>query len=137
MDPSRRRITLPHDPNSSESLELLSRAEAGIKGSSEEGDEPSGPKLTGFRILNTVLVAAFGLSKAALTYQGKSAAPTTLELVLGVFLGIGLYWIGLYESVRPHKWPWLLHDDYLVHKLPIARFTVVCTSKLPRVFDAD
>ncbi|KAI0049775.1 hypothetical protein FA95DRAFT_797121 [Auriscalpium vulgare] len=128
MDPdwTSRQATLPHDPKSHKSFELLPRAEAGYNVSSKESDEPSGPKLTGFRILNIILVAAFGLSKAVLTYQGKSAAPTMLELVLGVILGTGLYWIGLYESVRPYKWPWLLHDDYSVHALTIARFTVVC-----------
>ncbi|KAI0049774.1 hypothetical protein FA95DRAFT_1594330 [Auriscalpium vulgare] len=119
------RENLPHDPNSSESLELLSSAEAGVNRPFTESEESSGLKITGFRILNSILVAAFGLSKAVLTYQGKSAAPTTLELALGVILGIGLYWIGLYESVRPPKWPWLLHEDYSAHKLSIARFIVV------------
>jgi len=68
-------------------------------------------KLTGYRILNVVLVAGFVVAKAILTYRGRPRA-TTLDWVLGGVLGIGLWWVGLYESVGPPIWPWFFHNDY-------------------------
>ncbi|KAI0045603.1 hypothetical protein FA95DRAFT_1467792, partial [Auriscalpium vulgare] len=69
-------------------------------------------KVTGFRLLNTTLVAAFGIAKAVLSYQGQSVAPTTLEWVFGVLIGCLVYWLGLYEAVEPPVLRWLFHNDY-------------------------
>lgn len=57
----------------------------------EEEEERSRPpllvKITGYRLLNTVIIAAFGIPKAVLSYHGQVVA-TTLDLVLGVILAI-------------------------------------------------
>ena len=45
-------------------------------------------KLTGYKLLNMLVISAFGVAKAVLTYQGLSAAPTTLDWILGVVLTI-------------------------------------------------
>jgi hypothetical protein len=45
--------------------------------------------VTGYRLANTILIAMFGIWKAITSYQGQSVVPTTLELVVGVFICIG------------------------------------------------
>lgn len=45
-------------------------------------------KLTGYKLLNMLVISAFGIAKAILTYQGLSAVPTTLDWILGVVLTI-------------------------------------------------
>ncbi|KAI0047323.1 hypothetical protein FA95DRAFT_1466115, partial [Auriscalpium vulgare] len=69
-------------------------------------------KVTGIRLLNTALIAAFGIPKAVLSYQGQSTAPTTIEWASGVLCAIMLYWLGLLEAVDPPVLKWLLHNDY-------------------------
>jgi len=68
-------------------------------------------KLTGYRILTVVLTVAFVAAKAVMAYQGKRAG-TTLDWVFAGVVAIGLWWIGLYETVNPPIWPWLFHYDY-------------------------
>jgi hypothetical protein len=53
----------------------------------DEGSPSPHIKVTLYRLLNTALVSAFGLSKAILAYKGESIAPTTLELIMGVIVG--------------------------------------------------
>lgn len=97
--------------------------------------EPDGPrppllvKLTGYRLLNVLVIASFVAWKAALSYQGQSFAPTTLDWITGGVLTLGcvilhnvqkslvmycnrLWWLGLYESVKPPVLPWLFSWDY-------------------------
>ncbi|TDL16799.1 hypothetical protein BD410DRAFT_795004 [Rickenella mellea] len=75
--------------------------------------EPRHPKLTGYRIIVISLTTIFGVSKAALAYQGESAAPTTLEWVLGVVVAMGcVYWLGLYETESKYDLPWLFETNY-------------------------
>jgi len=69
-------------------------------------------KLTGYRLLNMLALITFGLAKSILSYEGYSVAPNTLDWVLGVVLGLFLYWLGLYEDVRPPVMPWLFKEDY-------------------------
>ena len=58
--------------------------------SCETSDDSLGSiKITGSRLLITVVTTAFGSSKAVLSYQGHSVAPTTLEWVFGVVLSLG------------------------------------------------
>ncbi|KAI0039228.1 hypothetical protein FA95DRAFT_1474016, partial [Auriscalpium vulgare] len=70
-------------------------------------------KTTGFRVLNTFLIAGFGIPKAVAAYEGKSAIPTTLDWIAGVACTIVLYWVGQLESTDPPVWPWLFHIDLL------------------------
>jgi len=79
--------------------------------SASSGLAPPLVKLTGYRILNIVLIATFVAAKAILTYRGRPSA-TTLDWLLGGVIAIGLWWLGLYESVAPPIFPWLFHDDY-------------------------
>lgn len=46
-------------------------------------------KLTGYRLLNIVTIAGFGITKAVLSYRGYSIVPTTLDWLSGVFFAIG------------------------------------------------
>jgi len=76
--------------------------------------EPPPPlliKLTGYRILNVVLIMAFVAVKAVLAYQGRPSA-TTVDWVSGGVVVIVLWWLGLYESLDPPIWPWFFHNDY-------------------------
>jgi len=68
--------------------------------------------LTAYRLLNMAVITAFGTAKAVFTIQGECAAPTVLDWFLGVVLAVTLYWIGLWESVRPRVLPWFFHRDY-------------------------
>ncbi|TDL18184.1 hypothetical protein BD410DRAFT_843030 [Rickenella mellea] len=71
------------------------------------------PKLTGYRLLFIILTLSFGLSKAALAYQGQSVSPTTLEWIFGVVIGLALYWLSLYENdANAYLMPWLFEFDY-------------------------
>ncbi|KAI0252258.1 hypothetical protein BJV78DRAFT_367038 [Lactifluus subvellereus] len=65
---------------------------------------PLGFKLTWYRLLNMVVLFAFGLAKSILWWQGHSNAPTGLEWASGPMLACLSYWIGLYETVEPPKW---------------------------------
>ena len=47
-------------------------------------------KITGCRLIITLVTTAFVSSKAVLSYQGQSVAPTTLERVFRVVLTLGL-----------------------------------------------
>ncbi|KAI0274140.1 hypothetical protein BGY98DRAFT_995714 [Russula aff. rugulosa BPL654] len=71
---------------------------------------PLGVKPTGYRLLITSVILAFGITKALLFYMGQSAT-STLELIEGPFLGVILYWIGLLEPVYPESWRWFFHVD--------------------------
>jgi hypothetical protein len=44
---------------------------------------PLGIKLTGYRLLNMIVLLGFGLAKFILSLQGQSVAPTGLEWVAG------------------------------------------------------
>jgi len=73
-------------------------------------------KLTGYRLLNIVLISAVVSWKAVLSYRGQSVGPTTLDWISGGVLALGcvlpLWWLGLYESVQPPILPWLFSYDY-------------------------
>jgi len=77
--------------------------------------EPPPPllvKVTGYRLLNIFVITMVVAWKAVLSYQGQLIAPTTLDLISGGFLALGLWWLGLYESVEPPIAPWLFSFDY-------------------------
>ncbi|KAH8079404.1 hypothetical protein BXZ70DRAFT_647216 [Cristinia sonorae] len=69
-------------------------------------------RVTGLRLLNTVLLAGLGIVKAVLAARGQSVVPSVLDWVLGVVWAILLYWIGFVEEIRPRVWWWFLHRDY-------------------------
>jgi hypothetical protein len=53
--------------------------------------EPRPPmlvKVTGYRLLNLIVILAFGLSKGVMEYKGRSLVSTTLDWIMGVVLGI-------------------------------------------------
>jgi len=79
----------------------------------DELPPPLGVKLTGYRLLNMSVMFTFGMSKAILTYMGRSAMPTTLELIGGTLLVVILYWIGQYESVYSTRWVWFFQVDLI------------------------
>jgi len=102
----------------------------------EEGPSPPlGVKLTGYRLLNIVLIFSIGVAKAVLTYQGKSTAPTTLDWVLGVLLAIILYWLGIYERVDLPILFWFFHRDYSEPLIITPIRFVFCCSRSPRETD--
>jgi len=82
----------------------------------EEDDEdaPLSPrvKLTGYRLLNILVIFTIGLAKFILSLKGRSIAPTVLEWAGGSVLTILLYWIGLYEAVEPPMWEWFFHVNW-------------------------
>jgi len=84
----------------------------GNRSSYQEPRPPLLVKVTGYRLLNITLLLAFGVSRVALMYKGQALAPTILEWVMGMVITLGLYWLGLYESIDPPIWPWLFHKDY-------------------------
>jgi hypothetical protein len=49
---------------------------------------PLGVKLTGYRLLNIIVLLGFGLSKFILSLHGLSVAPTGLEWVAGSALAV-------------------------------------------------
>ncbi|KAI0050815.1 hypothetical protein FA95DRAFT_1603267 [Auriscalpium vulgare] len=79
---------------------------------SGETRPPLGVKVTGYRLLNTAVILAFGIPKAVLSYRGESVTPTTLDWMLGVFCAVCLYWLGLYEALQPPVLPFFFHNDH-------------------------
>ncbi|KAI0826216.1 hypothetical protein BC629DRAFT_1454180 [Irpex lacteus] len=71
-------------------------------------------KVTGYRVLNTILIVGIGTWKGVVSYRGDAVISNTLDIILGVFLAIALYWLGLYETVEPPPLKWLFHVDYAV-----------------------
>ena len=61
------------------------------------GIEPRLPllvKLTGYRLLNIVVITTVVAWKAVLSYRGQSVAPTTLEWITGGVLTLGCVCLG-------------------------------------------
>ena len=53
--------------------------------------EPRPPmliKVTGYRLLNLIVILAFGLSKGVMEYMGRSLVSTTLDWIIGIMLTI-------------------------------------------------
>jgi len=73
---------------------------------------PLGFKLSGYKLLNIVVLFTIGVAKFILSLQGHSIAPTGLDWAGGCVLAILLYWIGLYEAAKPPRWRWFLHVDW-------------------------
>ncbi|KAF8283382.1 hypothetical protein DL93DRAFT_1412636 [Clavulina sp. PMI_390] len=69
--------------------------------------------ITPHRIFGSVSILAFGIAKAVLGYRGNALGGTTLDWILGVFLALLLYWVGLFEWCRPGVAPWFFHRDLL------------------------
>ncbi|KIM81246.1 hypothetical protein PILCRDRAFT_505831 [Piloderma croceum F 1598] len=69
-------------------------------------------KVTGYRLLNILVITTVVAWKAVLSYRGQLVAPTTLDWISGGILALGLWWLGLYESVEPPVLPWLFSRDY-------------------------
>jgi hypothetical protein len=65
-----------------------------------EGDVqvPLGVKLTTYRLLNLVVIFAFGLAKFIWSLKGQRAAPTGLEWAVGTIFG-GLWVLRFYTHV--------------------------------------
>ncbi|KAI0049531.1 hypothetical protein FA95DRAFT_1604342 [Auriscalpium vulgare] len=131
---------LPPSPPPSTRLRSYAAGYRGPPALLQEGERPLLLiKITGFRLLNTAVIIAFGLAKAVLSYRGESAVPTTLDWVLGVLCAALLYWIGLLETVDPPVLRWLLHDDYAFVFVLATRFlllsNLVCAGiSLPIIF---
>ncbi|KAJ7017240.1 hypothetical protein C8F04DRAFT_1230613 [Mycena alexandri] len=61
-------------------------------------DERHPLRITPWRALNTTMVIALGVYKAAATYRGQSAAPATLDWILGLVWAIIAYWSDIVEQ---------------------------------------
>ncbi|KAI0086331.1 hypothetical protein BDY19DRAFT_960865 [Irpex rosettiformis] len=87
---------------------------------SHERRPSSSIKVTGYRILNTVVIITFGVWKGVASFRGEAIMSNTLDILLGVVLTIGLFWLGCYEAVQPPRMIWLFHRDYavLLHRPP-------------------
>ncbi|KAF9008426.1 hypothetical protein BDQ17DRAFT_1226699, partial [Cyathus striatus] len=70
------------------------------------------PKLTVYRLLVILITLGFGVSKAVLSYQGRTIVPITLEWFFGTGVFLLLYWLGLYESNLIGLMPYLFTTDY-------------------------
>ncbi|KAF9008384.1 hypothetical protein BDQ17DRAFT_1236974, partial [Cyathus striatus] len=70
------------------------------------------PKLTVYRLLVVITTIGFGISKAVLSYQGRTIVPVTLEWFLEPLMRSKLYWLGLYESNTIGLMPYLFTTDY-------------------------
>ncbi|KAF8310493.1 hypothetical protein DL93DRAFT_2084497 [Clavulina sp. PMI_390] len=68
--------------------------------------------ITGYRILTTIVILGFGVTKATLSYMGWTVVPITLEWLMGVVAALILYWMGLYEAPRTRVFPAFFHQDY-------------------------
>ncbi|KAF9008419.1 hypothetical protein BDQ17DRAFT_1301608 [Cyathus striatus] len=70
------------------------------------------PKLTVYRLLVIITTLGFGISKAVLSYQGRTIVPITLEWFFGMGVFLLLYWLGLYEYNPIGSMPYLFTTDY-------------------------
>jgi len=68
-------------------------------------------KITGYRILNTVVIFGFGLAKTTLVYMGRTTVPITLDWVLSVAAALILYWVGCFEAPRAGGYSKFFHKD--------------------------
>ncbi|KAJ7461601.1 hypothetical protein FB451DRAFT_1404833 [Mycena latifolia] len=80
-------------------------------------------KVTPWRLLNTVLVLALGIYKAAASYLGQSIAPTTLDWIIGVVWTLICYWVGFAEQENS-TW-FFSHDLADVLRVAFTRFFFV------------
>ncbi|KAH9168238.1 hypothetical protein EDB89DRAFT_1622849 [Lactarius sanguifluus] len=86
------------------SLEALPPDLAASGQDDEHGDDRSvdvGVKLTVYKLLEVVSIF-IGITKCILSYKGQSIAPTTLELVVVVLMGV-LYFFRLFEEQYPQN----------------------------------
>ncbi|KAH8079430.1 hypothetical protein BXZ70DRAFT_911070 [Cristinia sonorae] len=79
------------------------------------------PVLTVYRLMNIIVLVAFGTAKFVLAMHGYSASPTALEWAIGVLFTAVSYFAGLYESEERPIWPWFFRKNYTGH---IVIFTV-------------
>ncbi|KAH6907458.1 hypothetical protein BKA70DRAFT_1223287 [Coprinopsis sp. MPI-PUGE-AT-0042] len=84
--------------------------------------KPRYPPITGYRLLVTFLTVGFGVSKAVLSYQGKSTGPVTLEWIFGAFITAFLYYLGLFEASSTRVLPWLFEEDFT--NLAVLQYTL-------------
>ncbi|KAF8166853.1 hypothetical protein BJ912DRAFT_862948 [Pholiota molesta] len=73
---------------------------------------PYRPLITGYRILVSSIMAAFGLSKMICSYMGLNTAATAIEWVTASIVGTSLYLLGLYEGNTCNVLPILFTTDY-------------------------
>jgi len=102
-----------------------SRNNNGLEEENQNRRPPFGVELTGYRLLNIVVILAFGIPKAALSYRGQSITPTTLDLVAGTCLASVLYYLGLLQDKRPEIFPSFFQVDLAP---PILKF--ICRSEV-------
>ncbi|KAI0263232.1 hypothetical protein BC834DRAFT_324129 [Gloeopeniophorella convolvens] len=79
---------------------------------------PLGIKLTGYRLLNIIVLIAVGLAKFILSLKGHSATPTGLEWMAGSILAAILYWLG-FGVMRARALYWEVHPFYLPVGTPV------------------
>ncbi|KAH9987645.1 hypothetical protein BJV74DRAFT_885551 [Russula compacta] len=78
---------------------------------------PLGVKLTGYRLLNMIVILVFGIWKAVASYRGESIISTTLDWVGGTLMAFTLYYAGLFQEERPLIFPRFFQVDWAPHIL--------------------
>ncbi|KAF8311393.1 hypothetical protein DL93DRAFT_2061068 [Clavulina sp. PMI_390] len=68
--------------------------------------------ITLHRLFGSLLILAFGITKAVLSLKGNALAGTTLDWIVGVFLALFLYWLGVYEAPCGKVAPGFFQEDY-------------------------
>ncbi|KDQ50579.1 hypothetical protein JAAARDRAFT_141799 [Jaapia argillacea MUCL 33604] len=73
----------------------------------------SRPRVTGYRILVSLLIASFGIWKSATVYLGEHPISTSFEWTIFAFVALCIYLLGLCEQYYPTRMPWLFGWDFL------------------------
>ncbi|KAH6907464.1 hypothetical protein BKA70DRAFT_1562988 [Coprinopsis sp. MPI-PUGE-AT-0042] len=91
-------------------------------------EKPRHAPLTLYRLLVSASVVTLGLSKATLSYLGRTTEPTTLEWVLGVFVTTGLYYLGLYEQSSTRVLGAIFEQDHTRKRCMASKADVVTSA---------
>lgn len=67
-------------------------------------------KITRHSLYIVLLTLGFGVTKGVFSFMDDPLMPTSLELTFGVAVTIMMFYIGLYERVRPKRFEYFLHD---------------------------
>ncbi|KAF4614145.1 hypothetical protein D9613_007968 [Agrocybe pediades] len=79
-----------------------------------------GPAVTVYRLMVSFSVVCFGLTKATLSYCGRSTSANWIEWALGTFISAVFYCVGLYENNTHNLYPWLFEHDHSTYFQPSA-----------------
>ncbi|KAF4613855.1 hypothetical protein D9613_007966 [Agrocybe pediades] len=84
-------------------------------------EEGQGPPVTLYRLTVSFSVLCFGMTKATLSYYGRSTSANWIDWALGAFFSSVFYCIGLYENNTLNMYPWLFEHDHSMYFHPSAK----------------